>query len=401
MNNPAPQFNFFQGGPPQNGKSVSDYASDAYKGVADAVEPVYQNAVDSVKPAFNRVSEMTSEGISNIQKGVTDILPKMPSLDDSSSSSSSSSFSLDSSSSNSSETSGSFFQLNSIVTKVAFLLFIVILFLLLVKLTMTLMAYLYQKKNNPLLINGSLNAKTPLTITRDPLKEKSVALPRSNNQFYGAEFTWSTWLNVQSLDDLTTGATGTTGTAKTYYHVFSVGTNEPGPDGLMTKHNAPGLYLTKRSSSNSDKGYDLGLHVVMDTEPFNEYSATNTNALNSLVHHKEADVSDLPFNNWFHVVVRLENAVLDVYINGTIVSRIHFDTVPKQNFYDIQVCQNNGFQGFVSNLQYYAHALNIFDINALVLSGPNTKMAIVGNGPNIAPMNSYDYLSNMWYYKNN
>lgn len=47
--------------------------------------------------------------------------------------------------------------------------------------------------------------------------------------------------------------------------------------------------------------------------------------------------------------------------------------VPKQNYNDVNVCQNGGFDGQLSNLQYYTHALSSPEINAQVVSGPNLK----------------------------
>jgi hypothetical protein len=39
--------------------------------------------------------------------------------------------------------------------------------------------------------------------------------------------------------------------------------------------------------------------------------------------------------------MRVENTLMDVYVNGTITST-KFTAVPKQNYNDVQICQNGG-----------------------------------------------------------
>jgi hypothetical protein len=65
---------------------------------------------------------------------------------------------------------------------------------------------------------------------------------------------------------------------------------------------------------------------------------------------------------------------------------------PKQNYGDVFVCQNGGFIGKLSALRYYNRALNIFEINKIVSSGPNLTVA---NG--MGAQGGFKYLSNYWY----
>ena len=62
---------------------------------------------------------------------------------------------------------------------------------------------------------------------------------------------------------------------------------------------------------------------------------------------------------------------MDTYINGTIVNRHNFASVPKQNYGDVFVNQNGGFSGFLSNLRYHSYALSGVDIENMVKAGPN------------------------------
>ena len=62
-----------------------------------------------------------------------------------------------------------------------------------------------------------------------------------------------------------------------------------------------------------------------------------------------------------------------------------------QNYHDVHVCKNGGFQGKISNLRYYNKALTIFEINSIINSGPDTKVY------NTQISKDYNYLSTLWY----
>ena len=287
-----------------------------------------------------------------------------------------------------------FFSANTVVSKIAFVFLIIILFLILMKIGIMLIGYFTGKPSDPFIVKGNLAGTTSLNISRNPEFPTSVVLPRSNNERDGAEFTWTFWLNVNSLTNEQLNDGG-----NTYYnHVFNVGNAVPDTrNGLMTINNAPGVYLTEYKNSDYNpggKGYGLKMHIIMDTEPVKTEQGSETV-------NKTLDITELPFNNWFHVSIRLKNTVMDVYVNGTIAGRIHFPTVPKQNYYDVNVCNNSGFNGNLSNLRYYSRALNVFDINSIVLAGPDLSSAVVAgnNTGSTALLNNYGYISNTWYMK--
>ena len=109
-----------------------------------------------------------------------------------------------------------------------------------------------------------------------------------------------------------------------------------------------------------------------------------------------ATVKSLPIGKWFHVAIRLENMMLDTYINGTIAIRTPLEHAPKQNFYDVIINGNKGFNGKISNLRYYSSALNIFELNNIVMWGPNTNTSYVSTDTR-ARGGNYTYLSSLWY----
>ena len=82
---------------------------------------------------------------------------------------------------------------------------------------------------------------------------------------------------------------------------------------------------------------------------------------------------------------------MDTYINGTIVNRHEFTTVPKQNYGDVYVNMNSGYSGLLSSLRYYGHALTGVEIENLVKAGPNLT---ADESMKIFP----PYLSLRWFF---
>jgi hypothetical protein len=107
------------------------------------------------------------------------------------------------------------------------------------------------------------------------------------------------------------------------------------------------------------------------------------------------DVPNVPLKKWFHLAIRLENTILDAYINGTIDQRVVMNNAPKQNYNDVNICQNGGFSGNISDLRYFNSALNVFQINTIVEKGPNMKTSY--NTIQNQTMSNYNYLSYLWY----
>jgi Concanavalin A-like lectin/glucanases superfamily len=105
-------------------------------------------------------------------------------------------------------------------------------------------------------------------------------------------------------------------------------------------------------------------------------------------------IPDIPLNKWLNVIIRCQNNTLDVYINGTITRSLQLSSVPKQNYGDVYVGMNGGFDGYISNLWYYNYALGVAAIQGIVTWGPNTKM-IGNNGMNLKDSN---YLSLRWFF---
>ena len=274
-------------------------------------------------------------------------------------------FTLKSSGSTPSGSSNSVFsESNSLISKVAFLLLVIFGFIIALRLGIALLANLFKFKH-PHLINGMVDATQSLVIYQDPSMKGAKTIMRSINQSGGIEFTWSVWIYVNGLDP-----SGNSGTSGTYKHIFSKGTDSFLSNGLNFPNNAPGLYLTP---------YKNELMVVMNT--------------NEII-NEEILIPDIPLNKWLNVIIRCNNTTVDVYINGVITKSTNLSGVPKQNYGNVYVAMNGGFNGYISNLWYYNYALGTTAIQSLVNKGPNTKMI----GSNGMSNRDYDYLSLRWYF---
>ena len=254
-----------------------------------------------------------------------------------------------------------FLTANTIIAKFAFILLALVVFLILFNLGVSIVGYFSEPSPDPYIINGMIDGNVSKIVPQDPKQTNAIPIYRSNDQSKGMEFTWSSWLYLSDLGK----------EAGKYQHVFSKGDgNIDSNTNLSTVNNGPGLYISPM---------DNKLHIIMNT-----VSSTDPNTT--------IDIDNIPIQKWFHVALRLQNTVLDVYVNGVVVNRLLLNNTPKQNYGNVYICQNGGFSGKLSNLRYYSRALNVFEINNIVSSGPNMKVAA-----DMKPIGGFDYLSTQWY----
>jgi hypothetical protein len=253
-----------------------------------------------------------------------------------------------------------FLESNSLVAKFAFLLLVLFGFIVLLRFGISLLGYMLKPSDSPHLIDGMVDASQMIIFPQDPSSNGAVTIYRSVNADDGLEFTWSTWIFIDNLQT----------NAGIYKHIFSKGNSDIGQSGMIEPNNAPGLYIAPNTNA---------LVVVMNT-----YNVIN----------EEIIIPDIPINKWVNVIIRCQNTTLDVYINGTISRSVNLVGVPKQNYGDVYVAMNGGFDGYISNLWYYNYSLGTTAIQNIVNKGPNTKM-IGGSG---MADKMYNYLSLRWFF---
>lgn len=259
-----------------------------------------------------------------------------------------------------------FLNSNSMIAKFVFLILVLIGFLIFMNLGISMITYFMQPNPSPYVISGLVAGNNSQIVYQDPKKSGSVAILRSNNAKNGIELTWSVWLNVQ--DYYRNNPT-------LFQNVFSKGGNGTFDDkGIMQVNNGPGLYLIPSAPSD---GHNINIlpmnyqgNVQMNARIYmNTASSSPTSDVNTITEY--VDIANIPMKTWFNLMIRVENKVMDIYINGMITQRIVFQNVPLQNYGDVYVCGNGGFNGQLSDLRYFNRALNVFEINNLVAAGPN------------------------------
>ncbi len=236
-----------------------------------------------------------------------------------------------------------FINSGSLLAQLAFLVLVVIVFMIALRVGAQTIAYLLSPGGSPYLLKGSSSGKSMLRIPQKPGTPGAVTLLRSRNQSDGIEFTWSVWVMI---DDLVYRS-------GMYRHIFNKGSGNPSADsdGVNYPNNAPGLYIAPNTNA---------LVVRMNT-----FTTIN----------EEVRIPDIPLNKWLNVVIRVTGNVLDVYVNGNIAARTVLDDVPKQNYGDVYVAANGGFDGLVSSLRYYNYSLSAMDIYNVSEAGPDLSMS--------------------------
>ena len=266
-----------------------------------------------------------------------------------------------------------FLETNGILAKFVFIIFVLFAFMFLLNLGMHIIGFFTKSSENPMIVKGKLDGEDGIIISQNPANLDSKTVFRSNNKTGGAEFTWSSWIYLSKSSYESSG---------TYYHVFSKGEGIRTGDSTNLNNvkvsNGPGVYVQRDPSGLTH------MHVMMDT-------ITNT--------QENIQINTVPINKWFHTAIRMQNKTIDVYINGVVSARKTLESMPKQNYHNIAIgggASQGGFQGSISNLQYFAYAMNVFEINNIVMKGPNTNSSELSSD-SAGKSGNYSYLANMWY----
>lgn len=286
-----------------------------------------------------------------------------------------------------------FLSSNSIVAKFAFLILILIVFMLLMSLGSLILSKVFAQSHNPILIDGMIDSTHMMVIPQDPSKKGAKPIYRSNNQREGLEFTWSVWIFVNSLTVENTQ----------FQHVFHKGNNKIAPGtynvntsppvypvpGINSPLNGPGLYIMPVQMGANDKvkgtgpGNVAAIRFVMNT--FNQID-------------NNIDIKNVPLNKWVNVIMRVtKQGQADVYINGVLAKRLMLPSIPRQNYGDVYLSLNGGFKGNTASLRYFEKAIGTNQVQSIFAQGPNTKMVTSDMASSVKGPNKY--LSTRWFMK--
>ena len=168
--------------------------------------------------------------------------------------------------------------------------------------------------------------------------ESKQALPRSLDQKEGLAFSYTCWIKI---DDFAYRY----GQQKV---VFTKGS----PD---LKTMCPALLVDGNTNS---------LLVKLDT-----FGGTET-----------IPISNIPAKKWLHVAICVDQEAANIYINGTLYMHHSLTQIPKQNNSTVSTGVAGGFEGKLSNLQYYSYLLSPTEVKTAMASTPQPNPSDIG-GP--------------------
>ena len=245
------------------------------------------------------------------------------------------------------------FYKTSTYTKIFSIIFVGIFAYFLMKSVINVLEhYRYKKINSPWIIEGNKNGKNSLVISQNPQNSNSIMLYRSDNEGEGLEFSYSLWFIVQDYQYNSSGK---------YKHIFHKGDKT----GKVTF--CPKMVLLNENNT---------LRITMNL-------IDNSNSPN-------IDITNIPINKWVHVSLVVKQKKVEVFINGFLKRVVQLNSIPRQNFNDLWINLNGGFEGFISKFQYHRRALGFAEIEETVKAGPaNSSCDISGVKP--------PYLDSSWW----
>lgn len=272
-----------------------------------------------------------------------------------------------------------FMEANSAISKFVAVVLSILLFYILFNIGVAFLNRYFMPSNNPRVIDGLIDSNTQMIVSSNPNVLNSAPILRSVNESQGLEFTWDVWFFIKDVENLIKN--------KNYSLLFSKGVASQGGNSrqLLTSTNdllnvCPGAYISYQGDTQGQAQLTVAMNTYTDPEIGNTGIET-------------VMIQDIPLNKWVHLAIRVQSKSVDIYINGVLTQRHNLQTLPKQNYYDTYVGDPQGFNGFISSLNYYNHALNYDEIQADYVKGPNMTM----KGTN-TKINYKDYLAMNWYY---
>lgn len=91
-------------------------------------------------------------------------------------------------------------------------------------------------------------------------------------------------------------------------------------------------------------------------------------------------IPNIPAKKWIHVAISVDQNAVDVYINGTLYVHHSLTQLPKQNNSVVTTGIAGGFDGKVSNLEYYSYFMTPDGVHSAMASTPQPDPNDIG-GP--------------------
>ena len=88
---------------------------------------------------------------------------------------------------------------------------------------------------------------------------------------------------------------------------------------------------------------------------------------------ESCDINNFPLQKWVNLNVSLRSNVSDIYMDGDLVKSCILSGSPLSTKGDMRVCQDGGFNGYLSNLKYSNKPLSSNTISSIYRGGPTVK----------------------------
>ena len=190
-----------------------------------------------------------------------------------------------------------FMESNSTVARAAFVVLVLLVFIILLSLGVRVLQWYFSPSKNPKLVDGMKRADEEMTVYANPRRDQAKPILRSDDERYGSEFTWSVWIYLSEWKG-----------DQQMKHVFHKGAatmdNSEKGKGISKYTQTPGLYLKNGTN---------GPQIVVKMDTFKQPG--------SYPESEDVVVDDIPLNKWINVIIRVEGNILDVYINGGVAVR--------------------------------------------------------------------------------
>lgn len=283
----------------------------------------------------------------------------------------------------------SFAEKNSTMAKIVFIIFVLIIFGLLFRLGVYILTLFFTPNPSPIVVKGMRATNTLKEYNVNPSSVDPKPILRSINEDQGMEFTWSTWIWIDSVDstDNLPKKIFSKGTAMSETQNSLLNFDSSGNAVNNFLMNSPGLYIYDPNTQTSNTNV---LSVVLSF--FDE-----DNTLQSgIAPYDVIPIYNVPLQKWVNVVIRVQSKTVDIYLNGVLTKRKNYKRVVKQNYGNIFVgSQKSGMNGYISSLRYFNYAAGNNQIQDIIALGPNLKMEGEGMQDTKPP-----YLAMRWYLDN-
>ena len=147
------------------------------------------------------------------------------------------------------------------------------------------------------------------------------------------------------------------------FHVLHKGSEE-----VENNVMAPGIFLDSKTNTMIVK-----MNTISGKKPF-----------------EKMKIKNLPINKWVHVALTVQQQDVMIFINGRLKEKHILKSIPRQNYGDVYMNLNGGFDGFLSKVQYFRRELDPLEIMNTVQKGPS-KDACVSTGE------TPPYLADDWW----